>query len=155
MRGVKVNKLNMFFIAVLGAVLVLLYFLLIIGCGVTSTQETVAKTVSESAKTVTITQTVTAVAEEPKPSPGNVISGTGQQASEMFTLEKGLAKFYLAHDGQHHFGIWLMDDQGQNIDLLVNETGPFDGSKAVKIPNDGTYILDISADGNWTVTIEQ
>ena len=83
------------------------------------------------------------------------LSGTGQQASEMFYLDEGLVIFEMTHDGDGYFGIWLLDDEGDRIDLLVNEGGEFDGSKAVGINKAGIYLLDISADGNWTITIEQ
>ena len=83
------------------------------------------------------------------------LSGTGQQASEMFYLDKGLVIFEMTHDGDGYFGVWLFDDEGKRIDLLVNEGGEFDGSKAVGISESGIYLLDISANGNWTITIEQ
>lgn len=83
------------------------------------------------------------------------LSGTGQQASKKFTLESGLSIFRMTHSGQSNFGIWLLDENGNNIELLVNEVGTFNGAKAVGINKKGTYILDISADGQWTVKIEQ
>ena len=82
------------------------------------------------------------------------LTGTGQQATESFELTKGLRRFEMTHSGNSHFGIWLMDSEGNNIELLVNEVGSFDGSKAVKINQTGEYLLDVSADGNWTVEIE-
>lgn len=82
------------------------------------------------------------------------LSGVGQQATEKFTLNKGLAIFKMTHNGKRHFAIWLMNNDGEKVDLLVNTTGLFDGSKAVKIPRDGTYLLDIAADGSWAVEIE-
>lgn len=83
------------------------------------------------------------------------LTGVGQQATELFKLEKGLRRFTLTHSGSRHFGVWLLDDMGNNIELLANDSGqPFSGSKAVKISKSGSYLLDISADGNWTVTVE-
>jgi len=62
----------------------------------------------------------------------------------------------MTHDGSRSIFIWLLDDQGSNVGgPLVVHTGIFDGSKAVGIDKSGTYILDIRADGNWTVRIEQ
>ena len=83
------------------------------------------------------------------------LSGTGQQASEMFYLDKGLAIFEMNHDGDGYFGVVLLNAEGDSIDLLANEIGEFDGSKAVGISESGIYLLDISADGGWTITIEQ
>lgn len=95
----------------------------------------------------------------PSPTPTPVpepirLSGRGQQASSQFHLNQGLTVFKMTHDGRSNFNITLLDSQGQRVDLLVNEIGSFDGSKAVGISQPGTYILDISADGNWTVTIQ-
>jgi len=82
------------------------------------------------------------------------INGVGQQATEKFTLNKGLAVFKMTHNGSSNFSVKLLDEQGDYIDLLVNEIGSFEGSKAVKIPQNGIYLLDIQADGSWTIIIE-
>lgn len=90
----------------------------------------------------------------PEPSPIE-LSGTGQQASQKFTLENGLSVFKMTHTGRSNFIVNLMDSDGKNIELLANEIGTFDGAKAVGIVKKGEYLLDISADGKWTVKIEQ
>jgi len=83
------------------------------------------------------------------------LSGVGQQATEKFTLKKGLAIFKMIHSGSSNFIVHLLDEEGNQVGFsLVNEIGPFDGSKAVSIPRDGVYLLDIDADGSWTVAIE-
>ncbi|MDY6931833.1 MAG: hypothetical protein SVJ22_07990 [Halobacteriota archaeon] len=96
--------------------------------------------------------------EQPRPSTApsapKTLNGKGQQASEVFYLDKGLARFEMTHDGDSNFAVWLLDDEGDNVELLVNEIGEFDGSKAVSISKGGIYLLDISADGNWEISIE-
>jgi hypothetical protein len=96
--------------------------------------------------------------EQPRPSSApsvpKTLKGKAQQASEVFYLDKGLARFEMSHDGDSNFAVWLLDDEGDQIDLLVNEIGEFDGSKAVSISNGGIYLLDITADGNWEISIE-
>ena len=82
------------------------------------------------------------------------LSAKGQQASQFFKLNSGLTTFKMTHDGSSHFSIWLLDSSGNKTELLVNDVGSFDGSKAVGISDAGVYVLDISADGNWTVNIE-
>ena len=104
-------------------------------------------------------------AEQPRPAdapgPPQTFDGLGQSVSAPFTLNEGLASFTLFHDGSSNFAIWLIDAQGNLVELLVNEIGPFDGSKAVSVTDDllaaspGIHFLDIAADGNWTVTVEQ
>jgi hypothetical protein len=102
-----------------------------------------------------------AQSETPEPEPEVVepevitLSGSGQEATSKFTLEEGLSIFKMSHDGDSNFAIWLMDNNGNNEELLVNEIGEFDGAKAVGIDDGGTYLLDISADGDWSVDIEQ
>lgn len=90
----------------------------------------------------------------PEPTPIE-LSGMSQQASQKFTLENGLSIFKMTHSGTSNFSITLMDSDGQRVELLVNEIGKFDGAKAVGIAKKGEYVLDISANGKWTVIIEQ
>ena len=47
----------------------------------------------------------------------------------------------------------MLDSQGEKTELLVSNFGSFDGSKAVNV-SAGVFIMDISADGEWSVTIE-
>ncbi len=82
-------------------------------------------------------------------------SGYGQQVSPKFKLRGGLVVFYMTHNGRGNFHIWLLDDKGTRIALLVNKTGNFDGAKAVGIKSAGAYLLDIAADGDWTVKVDQ
>lgn len=82
-----------------------------------------------------------------------ILDGTGQEASEKFVLESGLVIFDMFHTGQHNFAVWLIDNNGKKVALLVNEIGYFDGSKAIRIDKTGVYLLDISADGYWAIII--
>ncbi|MEN4043543.1 MAG: hypothetical protein PQ971_01680 [Methanobacterium sp.] len=75
------------------------------------------------------------------------LSGSGQEATENFHLNSGLARFKMKHQGSSNFAIVLYSTQGEYIDLLVNEIGSFDGSTAVPIHSSGEYMLDVSADG--------
>ena len=61
----------------------------------------------------------------------------------------------MTHDGRSNFIVVLFDDQGKRFSSLVSEIGPFDGSTAVGIDRSAVYILDVNADGNWTINIEQ
>jgi hypothetical protein len=97
-------------------------------------------------------QSCTQQVSEPEPI---ILSGNGQEATSKFILEKGLTIFNMKHDGTSNFAVWLMDSSGRRVDLLVNEIGEFDGSKAIGIENAGQYILDIDANGNWEVEIKQ
>jgi hypothetical protein len=88
-------------------------------------------------------------------------SGTGKQASPRFTLSRGVAILRITHDGNDYFKVSLLDSNGNQVfnsngvAPIVNEKGAFDGSIAVSIQQEGVYLLDVTADGYWTVTIEQ
>ena len=99
--------------------------------------------------TVNITQPAPVTRLEPP----IALSGSGIQASPFFNLAAGLAVVRMEHDGQSDFVVRLLDSLGNAISVLVDEAGPFDGSTAIGVPQTGTYMLDISADGNWKVEI--
>lgn len=80
-----------------------------------------------------------------------VLAGKGQQATTKFNLPDGLVVFDMQHDGKRNFIVKVLDDQGKTVELLVNDIGPFEGSKAVGIKG-GTFVMDVSADGNWSIT---
>jgi len=83
-----------------------------------------------------------------------VLSGSGQTATEPFELEAGLSVFRMTHQGNRNFIVWLLDSNGRRVDLLVNEIGSSSGSKAIRIARSGTYLLQVEADGPWTVQVE-
>ena len=82
------------------------------------------------------------------------LSGKGQQASEFIKLDTGSTVFRLRHDGSQYFTVWLLDNKGAKVEMLANEAGSFSSSKTVEIDQPGVYILDIAADGSWTITVE-
>lgn len=94
-------------------------------------------------------------AEEPAPIN---LSGNGQQATDPFQLQDGLAIFKMTHQGDRNFSGTLLDSNGQRAggfdSLLVNAIGPFNGSKAVQTTA-GQYLIDLKAGGPWTITVEQ
>jgi hypothetical protein len=82
------------------------------------------------------------------------LAGVGQHASEFLELSAGLWKISLSHRGGGHFAVWVMDSEGERVELLVNATGLFHGTKLVKIPRKGRYLCDISADGPWNILVQ-
>jgi len=97
---------------------------------------------------------VTQDTEPTKPRQPIKLTGFGQEATDNFYLEMGLYRFKMNHDGDSNFAIWLYSANGDRLELLVNEIGPFEGSRAFTIPRSGEYLLDVSADASWEVTIE-
>ncbi len=100
---------------------------------------------------------------QPIPEPEPIgFSGYGDDVSSKFTLEAGITIITMAHRGDSNFAIKLLDNTGGLVDLLVNEIGVFDGSVAKGVRADniigarpGIHLLDITADGDWTVLIKQ
>lgn len=80
-----------------------------------------------------------------------VLTGEGQQATNKFSLPEGLVVFEASHSGKQKFAVRLLNDQGDEIELIVDKMGEFSGSKAVKIPVPGDYLLNIDADGKWRI----
>lgn len=79
----------------------------------------------------------------------------GQVATELFTLGAGLTRVNMTHTGDHNFIVWLLDSSGDEIELLVNEIGPFNGSGALRIEQAGQYLLTVDADGSWEIVLSQ
>lgn len=82
-----------------------------------------------------------------------VFVGKGQEATSLFSIPSGLVVFKLSHDGSKNFVVWILNAKGERVELLTNSVGPFAGSKAVRIPDDGPFLLDIQADGPWLVSV--
>jgi hypothetical protein len=61
----------------------------------------------------------------------------------------------LGHAGRDNFIVHLLDSTGETVDFLVNVIGAFDGSKALAIDQPGDYLMNIEADGRWSISIEQ
>ena len=83
------------------------------------------------------------------------ISGTGQVASDKFTLKKGLAIFNSQYTGDSNFIVHLLNSNGDEIDLIANEIDAYTGSKAVSIPSDGSYLFNVNSSGTWSIAITQ
>jgi len=98
--------------------------------------------------------------EQPRPSDAPQTSsfqGNSQTASDFFQRSEGLKRFAMTHQGSGHFGVTLLNKDGSRIgmeSLLANEVGPFNSSKAVRIPREDVYLLQVSADGPWSVQVE-
>lgn len=79
--------------------------------------------------------------------------GSGAEVRQDIQIEGGLTVIEATHDGESNFQVSLEDDSdfGENF---INEIGEFDGAQA-NLVDEGEYILDVNADGNWDITIRQ
>lgn len=101
---------------------------------------------SEGSWSVEITQ--------PKSSSGYVtdFTGSGDRATELFSMNSGGRTVSYSHDGSSNFIIWLYDGNGNLVDLIVNEIGATQGGAFIA-PRGGNYMFGIQADGNWAISI--
>lgn len=132
-----------------GIILVIIVIAAASGGSKTTKPESSSATTSENQTSESKTQP-----EVKSPEP-ITLSGVGQQATSKFTLTKGLSIFKMTHDGSGNFAPKVLDNNGDYVELLANEIGPFNGSKAVGIKKDGEYVIDITASGKWSIVIEQ
>ncbi|MFC7785539.1 hypothetical protein ACFQWC_13670 [Rossellomorea sp. GCM10028870] len=83
------------------------------------------------------------------------VSGNGDTASDGVKLTSGWAIFDGNHNGGANFIVQLQDENGNDLELLVNEIGSYKGKTFAQIPVEGTYYLNVKADGPWEYTIYQ
>lgn len=79
-------------------------------------------------------------------------SGTGDDVVSFTATESGLRVFAMSYTGKSNFAIWLIDSNGDKIDLLVNKIGAYSGKKSDPLTT-GKYTLDVTASGAWSVDI--
>lgn len=84
-----------------------------------------------------------------------MLSGKGHQTSNKFALEPGLSVFDISHDGENNLIVHLHDDASHKVSLLFNEIGSYQGRRGFAIPRAGQYTVDVNADGDWSINIEQ
>jgi hypothetical protein len=95
-------------------------------------------------------------ADEAQPEAAPVkLAGHGDKASAKFTLQAGLSTWAVRHNGTSNFQISLVDQDGNEASMPVNEIGRFRGTLLVRVAKSGEYLLNVKADGNWTVAIRQ
>ena len=79
--------------------------------------------------------------------------GTGDSVSKTMDLAVGAYVVRMTHNGEENFAVKVLAASGTLVDLPANAIGSYSGSKVVTIRTAGKYILDISADGEWSVAI--
>lgn len=94
---------------------------------------------------------------QPSPVPqtdSREFSGQGYAATPLFQLSRGVKRLTLSHDGLRNFSVRLLNARGQSVSLVVNVIGQFQGAKEVDLREGGVYLLDVNADGQWTIRVE-
>ncbi|MCC6177143.1 MAG: hypothetical protein IT305_17700 [Chloroflexi bacterium] len=99
------------------------------------------------------------IVEQPRPKSGppapQTFSGPkGEHVSGFIYLQAGLNILRATQSGAGDLWINLVDANGGFEGLFHLDDGVPSGSRAVAIERSGLYLLEIDADGAWTVTVE-
>lgn len=82
------------------------------------------------------------------------LSGTGSQVTEPIELSEGLALFEVVYQGEGYYSVWLLDEEGEEIDLIANGVDSAEASQGIRIPQSGTYRLNVESEGSWTIQVQ-
>lgn len=91
--------------------------------------------------------------QDPNPAPV-VFSGVRDNATAFFETGQRLLEVEMSHAGDSNFIAVLYDADGNRIDNFANVIGEYQGSRYFN-PDPGVYVLDIVADGAWTIDISE
>jgi hypothetical protein len=91
-------------------------------------------------------------APEPEPVEPQSFSGTGSEVVLLEPLGEDVFYAHVTHDGSSNVALWSVDENGQDIDLLVNEIGGYEGEVAVNFGEDPAA-LRVEADGDWSIDL--
>ncbi len=96
--------------------------------------------------------------EQPRPTSGETapttLAGKRSEVSPFLSLEKGLSVFKYNYQGKGRFAAFLTDANGRLVEQLVNTLKATEGSTPVKVPEDGLYFINVTADAPWQIEVE-
>lgn len=94
--------------------------------------------------------------------PPQIFTGTGDAVTPLFQIPEGNATFTMAIEDSAECAVWLyaangsliFDPTGTYVQPLHWHAGPYNGTAVAGIPETGNYLLNVMADGFWTITVE-
>lgn len=78
---------------------------------------------------------------------------SGSEVLEDVSLNSGLTIVEGTHEGASNFIVKFVPSEGRNT-IVINAIGTYDGATAT-LAQQGTYMVDVAADGQWSLTIRQ
>ncbi|MGO2774775.1 MAG: hypothetical protein ACTIB2_15365 [Brachybacterium tyrofermentans] len=87
--------------------------------------------------------------EAPRWDGSDTYEATGDSLVIVDGVADGLTPVTLTHAGESNFAIWAWGESSP--DLIVNEIGRYDGTTLLP---DGSIVLQVDADGPWTISVE-
>lgn len=95
--------------------------------------------------------------EDPTPAeapvPPRSFSAVGSRATGVFRTGGEPVVFHMLYEGEGQFTVTLMELTGVPVSLLANAEGPYSSSKIKVLSRDTFYLLDVQAEGPWTISI--
>ena len=79
--------------------------------------------------------------------------GAGDLVLGPFLLSTRPSHAMMSYRGTSNFLMTLLAVDGTHRSLLANEIGEYQGTKAIRLPGDGAYFVDVRADGEWALSI--
>jgi hypothetical protein len=89
----------------------------------------------------------------PTPIPPVVFEGSGNQATDLFSIPSGLTWFDFEYVGESNFIVYLLDENGDEDELLANELGSVTSNKALLLEEPAMHSLNITARGTWKIVM--
>lgn len=80
----------------------------------------------------------------------STFTGSGDDVVTLETNQQP-ALLKVNYTGSGNFAIILYDADGNSLDLLINEIGPYEGTVTTFFDSDKAAILEIKASGEWTI----
>lgn len=84
-------------------------------------------------------------------------TGVGAFVQEIAVPDGQPAVVTLSHRGESNFSVWSLDRDLEQLDLLVNQIGDYEGtvllSRGYSFSPTSAKHLEIDADGAWTITV--
>jgi putative cell wall-binding protein len=102
-------------------------------------------------------QRITGTPCAPTPPPPVLAEGSGVGDDvETVALPNVPVVVEFSHGGSSNFAVWSLDSGFSNIDLLVNEIGPYTGTRPMQFDSgEPVSGLEIIADGTWSYQIRR
>lgn len=86
---------------------------------------------------------------------GREISGSGECSTVQFNLVKGSARFALRYTPTDPITVQLLNKDGKPLEFLFEQLTYSTGSKRLDVKEEGPYSLQVLAQGDWSIRIQQ
>ena len=88
------------------------------------------------------------------PFPPQSYSAGGPLATPFFQTMGGPVTVTMNYQGSGNFVVVVLESGGRAVDLAANKTGPYQGAHLVSLRSEVNYLLNVEADGPWTIDIK-